>query len=433
MSRIPLTERYPGVAALPRVGLVDGADPDRHLGRCRDDVHASAGCGSSATTSRRRSTAATRCASSSSFSVRRSPRQRAVLTFGAYGSNHALATAVHARALGLEPHVVLSPQAPGPFARAHAAGARGARHGAAPDRRLGRPARGGRGEAALAERDGIEPASSRWAARTRWARSATSTPRSRCSRRADATRRRLRRGRHARHRDRPRGRLRGRGRHTRWSPCASRPSEVGSDAIAQRLSRRDDRAACARSTRASPTWPRRPAFELRHDWFEPGLRRRHARDHRGGRAGRCAPASSSRPPTPARRSRRLGDARGGGSIRANHVLFWDTYNSGRCRPGVRRRAAPGASGLRRRVRQAVRAGVADERAVGFRGMLPMREAESQRSGAGTDDEQRHDEQRRPFTRSSSPCSTRRRPFDPFHTRWSAALDELRDVRTRVRR
>ena len=50
--------------------------------------------------------------------------RRAVITFGAYGSNHALATAVHTRALGLEPHVVLSPQAPGPFAartlRAHA-------------------------------------------------------------------------------------------------------------------------------------------------------------------------------------------------------------------------------------------------------------------------------------------------------------------------
>lgn len=44
--------------------------------------------------------------------------RRAVVTFGAYGSNHALATAVHARALGLEPHAVLSPQAPGPFARA---------------------------------------------------------------------------------------------------------------------------------------------------------------------------------------------------------------------------------------------------------------------------------------------------------------------------
>ena len=44
--------------------------------------------------------------------------RRAVITFGAYGSNHALATAVHALAVGLEPHVVLSPQAPGPFAAA---------------------------------------------------------------------------------------------------------------------------------------------------------------------------------------------------------------------------------------------------------------------------------------------------------------------------
>lgn len=43
---------------------------------------------------------------------------KAVITFGAYGSNHALATALHARALGLEPHVALSPQAPGPFAAA---------------------------------------------------------------------------------------------------------------------------------------------------------------------------------------------------------------------------------------------------------------------------------------------------------------------------
>ena len=43
---------------------------------------------------------------------------RAVITFGAYGSNHALATAVHASALGLEPHVVLSPQEPGPYAKA---------------------------------------------------------------------------------------------------------------------------------------------------------------------------------------------------------------------------------------------------------------------------------------------------------------------------
>lgn len=48
----------------------------------------------------------------------RAENRRAVITFGAYGSNHALATAVHATAAGIEPHVVLSPQAPGPYARA---------------------------------------------------------------------------------------------------------------------------------------------------------------------------------------------------------------------------------------------------------------------------------------------------------------------------
>jgi len=45
-------------------------------------------------------------------------KRRAVVTFGAYGSNHALATAVHARAVGLEPHAILSRQAPTAYARA---------------------------------------------------------------------------------------------------------------------------------------------------------------------------------------------------------------------------------------------------------------------------------------------------------------------------
>lgn len=44
--------------------------------------------------------------------------RRAVVTFGAYASNHALATAVHARAVGLEPHAILTPQAPTASARA---------------------------------------------------------------------------------------------------------------------------------------------------------------------------------------------------------------------------------------------------------------------------------------------------------------------------
>jgi D-cysteine desulfhydrase len=42
----------------------------------------------------------------------------AVVTFGAYGSNHALATAVHARALSIEPHAILSPQVPTAYVRA---------------------------------------------------------------------------------------------------------------------------------------------------------------------------------------------------------------------------------------------------------------------------------------------------------------------------
>ena len=45
-------------------------------------------------------------------------QRKAVITFGAYGSNHALATAVHARALGIEPHAILTPQVPTAYARA---------------------------------------------------------------------------------------------------------------------------------------------------------------------------------------------------------------------------------------------------------------------------------------------------------------------------
>ena len=84
--------------------------------------------------------------------------RRAVITFGAYGSNHALATAVHASALGIETHVVLVPQAPGPFAartlRAHAG--IGTRLHVAEGRDSKRIAV--EVKRALLERDGVEPA-----------------------------------------------------------------------------------------------------------------------------------------------------------------------------------------------------------------------------------------------------------------------------------
>lgn len=83
--------------------------------------------------------------------------RRAVLTFGAYGSNHALATAVHARALGLEPHVVLSPQEPGPYAPATLLAHAGlGTHLHLTDGWDGRR-EAVRAIAALAERDGVEP------------------------------------------------------------------------------------------------------------------------------------------------------------------------------------------------------------------------------------------------------------------------------------
>lgn len=118
MAALPLYDRYSGTAALPRVELAVLPTPFEDIapsaagidvGRLRvkrDDLTSPVYGGNK---------------------VRKlefllgqalAENARAVITFGAYGSNHALATAVHARACGLEPHVVLSPQAPGPFARA---------------------------------------------------------------------------------------------------------------------------------------------------------------------------------------------------------------------------------------------------------------------------------------------------------------------------
>lgn len=83
--------------------------------------------------------------------------RKAVLTFGAYGSNHVLATAVHARALGLEPHAVLSPQAPGPFARATLLAHAGIGTHLHPVDGWEGEAEGARVAAMLAARDGVDP------------------------------------------------------------------------------------------------------------------------------------------------------------------------------------------------------------------------------------------------------------------------------------
>ena len=151
---LPLFERFPGTASLPRVELasvptpLEQLDPVKGVSSLwvkRDDLTNGIYGGNKV---RKLDFLLGDALASGS---------KAVLTFGAYGSNHALATAVHASRLGLEPHVVLSPQEPGPFAaatlRAHAGigtvihlvdGWDGARAAV-----LARQA--------LAQRDGVEP------------------------------------------------------------------------------------------------------------------------------------------------------------------------------------------------------------------------------------------------------------------------------------
>ena len=118
-AELPLFRRYPGTAVLPLAGIASlptpaqpldapwlAEEPIGSLWIKRDDLTSTTYGGNK---------------------VRKldfllgdavAKGAKAVLTFGAYGSNHALATAVYARKLGLEPHVVLSPQEPGPFAPA---------------------------------------------------------------------------------------------------------------------------------------------------------------------------------------------------------------------------------------------------------------------------------------------------------------------------
>jgi len=83
-------------------------------------------------------------------------KRTSVITYGAYGSNHALATAVYARALGLEPHVVLSPQEVGPFAAATLRAHVGLGTVIHPVDGWDGASEGARVSAALTGRDGIE-------------------------------------------------------------------------------------------------------------------------------------------------------------------------------------------------------------------------------------------------------------------------------------
>jgi D-cysteine desulfhydrase/L-cysteate sulfo-lyase len=80
-----------------------------------------------------------------------------VVTFGAYGSNHALATAVHARALGIEAHAMLTPQVPTAYARATVLAHAGLGTVLHPIEGNDDSQQGERLRVTLRERDGCEP------------------------------------------------------------------------------------------------------------------------------------------------------------------------------------------------------------------------------------------------------------------------------------
>lgn len=257
-------------------------------------------------------------------------RCRAVVTFGAYGSNHALATAVHARALGLEPHAVLSPQALGPFAaatlRAHAAlgtvlhpvdGWDGAREAL-------------RVQAGLTARDGIGPCvipmgGSNALGAVGFVNAAIEMVDQLGEIDAGIEDIYVAAGTLSTSVGLAIG-LAALGVHTRVVAVRVTPAEVGSEAVAADLVR--ETIALLRSLDGTfPELAREDlAFELRDDWFEPGY---GVVTPETLEAVRLAAASGIRLETTYTGkafAAMVADARAG-ELAGRRVLFWDTYSS----------------------------------------------------------------------------------------------------------
>ncbi|MGV8082077.1 MAG: 1-aminocyclopropane-1-carboxylate deaminase/D-cysteine desulfhydrase [Coriobacteriia bacterium] len=124
MSRFLLAEAFPGLAQLPRAGIA--TLPTRY-----EVVRYESDAGMLALFVKREDLSSELYGGNK---VRKldlllgealAEKRRSVITIGPYASTHLLATAIHAKALGLEPHVIMMPQVPAPFAEeallAHAA------------------------------------------------------------------------------------------------------------------------------------------------------------------------------------------------------------------------------------------------------------------------------------------------------------------------
>jgi len=108
-----LIERWPGLAAIPRVPLVQGPTPTTHL----EGVSARAGA---AVYAKRDDATAPRYGGNKVRKLEwllgeaRERGARSIVTVGGYGSHHCLATAIYGAAEGFEVHPVLFPQPSSP-------------------------------------------------------------------------------------------------------------------------------------------------------------------------------------------------------------------------------------------------------------------------------------------------------------------------------
>lgn len=330
MSRFPLTDRFPGTAALPRVELVDAPTP---VAGAAGMLPVGEELGIASLAVKRDDLTSARYGGNK---VRKlefllgqalAEDRRAVITFGAYGSNHALATAVHASALGLEPYAVLSPQAPGPFA------ARTLRAHAGIGTRL-IPVEGWDGKRAavdakraLEARDGIAPAIIPMGGTSPLGALGYVNAALEVLGQTDApdvvyvaggtlgTAIGLAIG------------FAAAGAHTKVEAIRVTPAEVAFDALAQELA--DGTIGLLGSLDAG--FPDLSfsdlAFELRHDWFEPGYGIVTPETTEAVTLGSAGGVKLETTYTGKAFAAMLADARSG-RIGARSVLFWDTYNSG---------------------------------------------------------------------------------------------------------
>lgn len=250
---------------------------------------------------------------------------RAVLTFGAYGSNHALATAVHARGLGLEPHVILSPQQPGPYAartlRAHA-GIGTAIHlveGWDGQREAVRVRK------MLRERDGVDPYVIPMGGTDRFGNVGYVNAAIELAEQVDADVVYLAGGTLGTAVGLALG-FAAADRTTRVVAVRVTPAEVANVAFAAELARDTGELLAA----ADPSFPRIPlselAFELRDDWFEPGYGIPTTESFDAVEAARRAGIGLETTYTGKAFAAMLADG-AAGKLAGKSVVFLDSYNS----------------------------------------------------------------------------------------------------------